>query len=283
MLPSTLISIADLKARRDTWAAEGHRLAFVPTMGALHEGHLSLVRAAKSAADRVIVSIFVNPTQFAPSEDLSKYPRTISADLELLASEAVDAVFLPNDTTMYPEGFQTFVHGKGMALQLEGISRPHHFEGVLTVVLKLFNLVQPDIVFFGKKDYQQWRLISQMVTDLNLPVKVVGCETVRESDGLAMSSRNRYLSGSERPIAAAIFQGLDAARQLYRQGERSTSKLLAACHSQITAHPELLLEYIEIRRRRDLNAFETDLTEEAVLLLAAKLGKTRLIDNIELD
>jgi pantoate--beta-alanine ligase len=283
MLPSTLISIADLQARRDTWTAEGHRVAFVPTMGALHDGHLSLVRAARAQADRVIVSIFVNPTQFAPHEDLSKYPRTISADLELLASEQVDAVFLPNDTTMYPEGFQTFVHAKGMALQLEGVSRPHHFEGVLTVVLKLFNLVKPDVVFFGKKDYQQWRLIEEMVQDLNLAIKVIGCETLRDPDGLAMSSRNRYLSAVERPIALAIHRGLQATRQLYREGERSSAKLLAICHTEIAAHRELLIDYIEIRKRRDLTPFETVLDEPAVILLAVKLGSTRLIDNMELD
>ncbi|MBM4250490.1 MAG: pantoate--beta-alanine ligase [Deltaproteobacteria bacterium] len=283
MLPSTLISIADLKARRESWATEGHKVAFVPTMGALHAGHLSLVRAARAQADRVLVSIFVNPTQFAPHEDLSKYPRTISADLTLLASEGVDAVFLPNDTTMYPQGFQTFVHGKSMARLLEGLSRPHHFEGVLTVVLKLFNLVKPDIVFLGKKDYQQWRLIEQMVEDLNFETKIIGCETLREPDGLAMSSRNRFLSQEERPIAAAIHRGLQATRQLFHAGERSATKLLAACHEEIASHKELQLDYIEIRKRSDLNVFESDLDAPAVLLVAVKLGATRLIDNIELD
>lgn len=283
MLPSTLISIADLKARRAAWATEGHKVAFVPTMGALHAGHLSLVRAARAQADRVLVSIFVNPTQFAPHEDLSKYPRTISADLTLLASEGVDAVFLPNDTTMYPQGFQTFVHGKGIARLLEGVSRPQHFEGVLTVVLKLFNLVKPDIVCFGKKDYQQWRLIEQMVEDLNFDTKIVGCETLREPDGLAMSSRNRFLSQEDRPVAAAIYQGLQATRHLYESGERSTTKLLAVCHEQIASHKEFQLDYLETRKRSDLSSFESDIDAPAVVLVAAKIGTTRLIDNIELD
>ena len=282
MLPSTLITIADLQARRQLWAQDGNRVAFVPTMGALHEGHLTLVREARKAADRVIVSIFVNPTQFAPHEDLSKYPRTLSADLELLATEKVDAVFLPSDATMYPSGFQTFVHGKGMALTLEGVSRKHHFEGVLTVVLKLFNLVRPDIAFFGKKDYQQWRLIDQMVADLNLPIRIVGCETKRESDGLAMSSRNRYLNPQERSLASALYQGLTTAKSLFVQGDRNPESLLDACRTKLEEVPNLVVDYVEIRKQKDLTPYVTTIDEPPVMLVAVKLGSTRLIDNMEL-
>jgi pantoate--beta-alanine ligase len=189
--PMTLISLSELTDVRNGWEREGAKVVFVPTMGALHEGHMQLVRVARQHGSRVIVSIFVNPTQFGPNEDFAKYPRTLAADLELLAKEKVDAVFLPNAMSMYPDGFQTYVINKTMAKGLCGAVRPGHFEGVLTVVLKLFNLVRPHTAIFGKKDYQQWRLIERMVKDLHLPVMVLGQDTVRESDGLAMSSRNR--------------------------------------------------------------------------------------------
>ena len=283
-MPSTLISIADVQTRRQAWDSDGAKVAFVPTIGALHQGHLSLVKQARNLADRVIVSIFVNPAQFAPGEDLSKYPRTLSADLELLARENVEAVFLPSDATMYPDGFQTYVHGKGMALQLEGSSRKHHFEGVLTVVLKLFNLVQPHVAIFGKKDYQQWRLIEQMVADLNLPIKIMGGETLRESDGLAMSSRNRYLSEGERQLAPFIYQGLLAAMAGFAAGERSPEVLIANCRNVIEQHQDFVVDYIELRQRRDLLPCGTSVAEEAsVMLVAARLGTTRLIDNMEMD
>ena len=282
-MPSTLISIADLQARRQAWERDGVKVAFVPTMGALHQGHLSLVKQARDLADRVIVSIFVNPTQFGPGEDLSRYPRTLSADLELLASENVEAVFLPSDATMYPDGFQTYLHGKGMALQLEGSSRKHHFEGVLTVVLKLFNLVQPHVAIFGKKDYQQWRLIEQMVADLNLPVKIIGCETKRELDGLAMSSRNRYLSERERQLAPSIYQGLLAAKAGFAAGEHSPEALISSCRNVIEQQQDFVVDYIELCQRRDLLPCGTSVAEASVMLVAVRLGTTRLIDNMEMD
>ena len=281
--PSTLITISDLIARRESWQDAGARVALVPTMGALHLGHLSLIRAARDMADRVLVTIFVNPMQFGPLEDLAKYPRTISADLELLGSEQVDAVFLPSDVTMYPSGFQTYVHGKKLALELDGAFRKNHFEGVLTVVLKLFNLVRPDVAVFGKKDYQQLRLIDQMVQDLNVPVKVVGCSTEREPDGLALSSRNRYLSHEERALAPVLYRGLSAAKEAFENGERQVTALIDLCRSCIAKHSEFGIDYIELRQQNDLSKCEGKVEQPVVMLLAARLGSTRLIDNIELE
>lgn len=251
-------------------------------MGALHEGHLSLALAARTLADRVVVSVFVNPLQFGPSEDFSRYPRTLKADLDLLVPIGVDAVFVPNAAMMYPEGFQTTLHNSGMADDLDGRVRKGHFDGVLTVVLKLFNLVQPDVALFGKKDYQQWRLIERMVADLNLPVEVRGAETMREPDGLAMSSRNRYLSDTERPIAVRLSMGLKAARDLFKGGERSPAALIQA-FDKVAGHTQgLALEYCEVRRQADLAPFDAKVDVPAVMLVAAKVGTTRLIDNMEM-
>ena len=280
--PMTLISLSELTDVRNGWEREGAKVVFVPTMGALHEGHMQLVRVARQHGSRVIVSIFVNPTQFGPNEDFAKYPRTLAADLELLAKEKVDAVFLPNAMSMYPDGFQTYVINKTMAKGLCGAVRPGHFEGVLTVVLKLFNLVRPHTAIFGKKDYQQWRLIERMVKDLHLPVMVLGQDTVRESDGLAMSSRNRYLSDDDRKLAARISKGLRASKQMISGGEKNIQAAINACESELSAEPGITLEYLELRRQSDLSFFEQEIDAPAVLLVACRIGSTRLIDNMEM-
>jgi len=281
MTIATLITLDELNAVRKAWRNAGESIAFVPTMGALHEGHLSLVRLAKQMGDRVVVSIFVNPTQFGPNEDFERYPRTVSADLDLITREGVDAVFLPNVSTLYPSGYQTSVRNKLLENQLCGAFRPGHFEGVLSVVMKLFNMVGPDFAIFGKKDYQQWRMIEAMVRDLNVPVKVIGADTIREADGLAMSSRNRYLSDEIRAGAAAIFVGLSAAAQLYAQGERDQNRLTRACLDKIESVPDAKIEYVELRRQDDLAAYDHERDDPTVMLVAARFGSVRLIDNLE--
>jgi pantoate--beta-alanine ligase len=280
--PTTLIGTDELTALRTAYEAEGARVAFVPTMGALHEGHLSLVATARQRADRVIASIFVNPLQFGPSEDLARYPRTLKADLDLLATLEVEAVFVPNAAMMYPDGFQTYVHNKEMAQSMDGISRKGHFEGVLTVVLKLLNLVRPHVAIFGKKDYQQWRLIERMVRDLAVPVEVVGAETLREADGLAMSSRNRYLSDTERPVATRLHQGLTTAKAAYDGGAREAPALIEAFQKVAGAVQGLAIEYVEVRERTQLTPVTGTIERPVVMLVAAKLGTTRLIDNLEI-
>jgi pantoate--beta-alanine ligase len=277
-----LVSRDELAAARARWRAANARVALVPTMGALHEGHLSLVRAARPLADKVVVSIFVNPTQFGPNEDFSRYPRTLKADLDLLAPESVEAVFLPNTATMYPDGFQTYVHNKDMALGLCGATRKGHFEGVLTVVLKLLNLVRPHVAVFGKKDYQQWRVIERMARDIDLDVEIVGRDTLRESDGLAMSSRNRYLSPEERPQAARIYEGLRAAQAVLAGGDKSRDAALAAFRAVIAKAPGLQVEYAELRARESLAPVGETVEGPVVLATALRLGATRLIDNLEM-
>lgn len=280
--PATLITLEEVLEFRKAVAAEGSRLAFVPTLGALHQGHLRLVQEAGKLADRVIVSIFVNPTQFGPNEDFEKYPRTVREDIDLLSTLNVDAVFLPNTSTMYPNGFQTYITNRTMSQGLCGASRPGHFDGVLTVVMKLFNIVGADFGVFGKKDYQQLRLIETMFRDLNHPVEIVGVDTVREDDGLALSSRNRYLSDTERQLAVRLNKGLDAAAAAFQEGERNTEALLKACSDVVTVDG-INPEYIELRRKEDLSELEQEVTDAPVLLIAAKIGQTRLIDNLELD
>jgi pantoate--beta-alanine ligase len=224
----------------------------------------------------------VNPTQFGPGEDFDRYPRTVREDVEKLATVHADAVFLPNAAAMYPDGHQTSVLNRKLSTELCGVTRPGHFEGVLTVVLKLFNLVQPDFALFGKKDYQQWRMIDSMCRDLNVPVKVVGMPTVRESDGLAMSSRNRYLSPEERKNAAQIHLALATAQKLHAGGIKNREDILNAVRDVIAGVPEMKLEYAELRRQRDLSETGASVEEPAVILVAVRYGSVRLIDNMEL-
>ncbi|HEX6242664.1 MAG TPA: pantoate--beta-alanine ligase [Polyangiales bacterium] len=259
----------------------GERVGFVPTMGALHEGHISLVEAARRhGATFTVVSIFVNPLQFGPSEDYTRYPRTFEADVARCREAEVDLVYAPAAQAMYPEGFQTKVELSQLTTGFEGSFRPGHFAGVCTVVLKLWNAVGSCVSLFGRKDYQQWRVLSQLALDLDLPIEVVGANIVRESDGLAMSSRNRYLDASARERALAIAQGLRAAFDAHRAGERSPARLTELVRAPIEAAFDRI-DYVACVDPKTLTPL-TAPSERSLLLVAAHLGSTRLIDNLEL-
>jgi pantoate--beta-alanine ligase len=253
-------------------------LGLVPTMGALHEGHLSLVREAKKQCAPVAVSIFVNPKQFGPSEDFQKYPRTLEADCAALENLGVDYVFAPPPEEIYPSGFRTAVEVEGLSERLEGRSRPGHFRGVTTVVLKLFEILQPCFAFFGRKDAQQVRIIRQMAGDLDLDTQTVVCPIVREADGLALSSRNAYLRGDDRRAATALYRSLDALRREVSAGERDPVRLLAVLRRVLATEPRVSVDYAEIV---DADTFEPilNLRKTCYVLLAARVGGTRLIDN----
>jgi pantoate--beta-alanine ligase len=254
---------------------------FVPTMGYLHEGHLSLVRRARAENDRVAVSIFVNPTQFGPHEDYARYPRDLERDLRLLEPLGVDLVFVPSVEEMYPPGFQTWVIVEEVSRPLEGASRPGHFRGVATVVAKLFNILQPDRAYFGQKDAQQTVVIRRMVQDLNIPVEIVICPTVREPDGLAMSSRNTYLNPEERRAATVLFRALQAAKVRYEAGERDAERLREAMREVIRAEPLARIDYVSVAHPETLQELER-VEGPALLSLAVYIGTTRLIDNLML-
>ena len=258
--------------------AQDRILGLVPTMGALHEGHFSLIRAAQRECAPVVVSLFVNPKQFGPAEDLSKYPRTLAADRAALQSLDVDYLFAPSLQEMYPPGFATSVVVEGLSDRLEGRSRRGHFRGVATVVLKLFEIVQPRFAYFGRKDAQQARLIRQMSADLNLDASVVVCPIVREADGLALSSRNVYLKGEDRRAAAALSRSLASVRDEIAKGQRDTGLLLAVLRRVIATEPRVTLDYAEIVDNETLEPI-ANLRGTCYVLLAAKLGGTRLIDN----
>jgi pantoate--beta-alanine ligase len=258
--------------------AKDRVVGLVPTMGALHEGHFSLIRAAKSDCSPVVVSIFVNPKQFGPSEDFHKYPRAFEADRAALENLGVDYLFAPTPEEMYPRGFRTTVAVEGLSEKLEGRSRPGHFQGVTTVVIKLLEIVQPNRAYFGRKDAQQARIIRQMTSDLNLATQIVVRPIHRESDGLALSSRNVYLNADERRAATALYRSLEATRQKIAAGERSAVLLLEAVRHVIDSEPRVVLDYAEIAEADTLDPVVT-LRGECLILLAAKLGKTRLIDN----
>jgi pantoate--beta-alanine ligase len=253
-------------------------VGLVPTMGALHEGHFSLIRAAKSECAPVVVSIFVNPKQFGPSEDFQKYPRAFEADRAALENLGVDYLFTPTPEEIYPRGFRTTVAVEGLSEKLEGRSRPGHFQGVTTVVLKLFEIVQPNRAYFGRKDAQQARIIRQMALDLNLGTQIVVRPILREPDGLALSSRNVYLNADERRAATALYRSLEATRREITAGERNPAHLLVALRRVIDAEPAVGLDYAEIVDAGTLEPVVT-LRGECLILLAAKVGKTRLIDN----
>lgn len=257
----------------------GHRLGLVPTMGALHEGHLSLVRAARAASDVVSVSIFVNPTQFGPNEDLAKYPRSFDRDCELLRHEGIDMLFAPSVEEMYPSGPATWVTVEGLSERLDGRSRPGHFRGVTTVVAKLFHIVDPDVAFFGQKDAAQVAVLRQMVRDLNSPVEIVVCPIVREPDGLALSSRNAYLSADQRQQALALHRSLLRVQQLASTGENSPARLIAAGRDELAKESSVRLDYFEIVDPDSLVPV-SDITSGALVAVAAFVGSTRLIDNI---
>jgi pantoate--beta-alanine ligase len=252
---------------------------FVPTMGYLHEGHLSLVRRAREENGRVAASIYVNPTQFAPTEDLSSYPRDLERDLALLEAENVDLVFTPSDEIMYPTDFQTTILLSDVTKPLEGASRPTHFAGVATVVAKLFNIIQPDRAYFGQKDAQQAVVLRQMVRDLNFDLELIVCPIVREPDGLAMSSRNKYLSPDERKAALILSQSLQQAQSAFEQGERDANTLRRIMTDLITAEPLARLDYVSAANPNTLVELK-QIEEKALLSMAVFIGKTRLIDNL---
>jgi pantoate--beta-alanine ligase len=251
--------------------AEDRILGFVPTMGALHEGHFSLVRTARQQCSPVVVSIFVNPKQFGPTEDLQKYPRTLEADHAALEKLGVDYLFAPPPEEIYPRGFRTAILVEGLSDRLEGRSRPGHFRGVATVVLKLFEIIQPRFAYFGRKDAQQVRIIDQMAADLDLDPQIVACPIVREPDGLALSSRNVYLKGADRQAATVLYRALDTVRREVASGERDAAHLMVALRKVIDSEPGVALDYAEI--------VDAETLEPALTLRTAFVGGTRLIDN----
>lgn len=277
-----LNTIDEVRAFSRKTRAAGKRLGLVPTMGALHEGHLSLVRAAREASDVVVVSIFVNPTQFGPKEDFSRYPRNLERDCALLERDRVEVVFAPAVEEMYCAAEMTWVTVEEMSDRLCGKSRPGHFRGVTTVVAKLFNIVEPDMAFFGQKDAAQVAIIRRMVRDLKFPVAIQVCPIVRESDGLALSSRNVYLNPKERRSALVLYRALRRAQELFNRGERESKKLSAAGKSEFAQEPIVQLDYFEIVDPESLEPV-TAIRDRALIATAAFVGSTRLIDNIVVD
>lgn len=264
--------------------SEGHRrkgvtIGFVPTMGALHDGHRSLIRAARLGSDALVVSVFVNPTQFGPGEDLTRYPRSLARDRALCRKERVDVCFEPTEAAMYPQGYQTVVTVSEIARRWEGAVRPHHFQGVATVVTKLFGIVRPHFAWFGQKDYQQAMLVRQLVKDLNLGVKIIVRPTVREPDGLAMSSRNVRLSAEERAVAAILYASLQEGREAIQRGITNASAVQKAMASVIEQEPLLTTDYLAVCDPRTLEPL-AHITSRAVLLGAVRIGSVRLIDNL---
>lgn len=257
---------------------QGKKIAFVPTMGYFHEGHLCLVKEAKKLADFVVVSIYVNPTQFGPKEDFSKYPRDFERDLKMAESVDTDVIFYPDNKEMYPAGYQTYVEVEKVTQHLCGMSRSGHFRGVTTVCCKLFNIVKPHVAIFGKKDFQQYVTIKHMVDDLNMDLQIIGVPTVREYDGLAMSSRNKYLKKNERLSALTLFKSLKLAEKLYSGGERKSSVIIDKVEKLINSAPYTAIDYIKICSTKTLKDVE-EIKSQSVIALAVKVGTTRLIDN----
>jgi pantoate--beta-alanine ligase len=269
---------AAMRARAEDLRRDGMRIAVVPTMGYLHDGHLALLRAARARADVVILTIFVNPTQFGPTEDLARYPRDLEGDLAKARPCGVDLAFCPDAAAMYPPGAQTFVEVRELARPLCGARRPGHFAGVATIVTKLFNLTQPHLAIFGEKDYQQLAVIRRMTRDLDLGVEILGMPIVREADGLAMSSRNVYLAPEDRKAALTLSRGLHAAETAFKAGERRAPALVATARALLDAEPRARVDYVELRDANELTDVDA-VTRPAVLAMAAFFGQTRLIDN----
>ena len=276
-------TIAEVRTMCDDARRTGGTVGFVPTMGYFHAGHRSLMVAARSANDLVVVSHFVNPTQFGPNEDLSAYPRNVAHDIALATAAGVDVLFMPTVEDMYPSGTaHTTVHVAGMTEGMCGVSRPNHFDGVTTVVAKLFSIVGPCRAYFGRKDFQQLAVVRRMTADLDLPVEVVGCPLVREADGLARSSRNAYLTPEEREAAPQLYAALMGAVELIRAGERRAAGVVASIVTSLGSEPSLTLEYVEVRAAESLVALDA-IEGVAVIALAAKAGRARLIDNVVVD
>lgn len=271
--------IPEMKALAGEWKAAGRTIGFVPTMGYLHEGHLSLVRASKERCEATVVSIFVNPAQFGPSEDFQRYPRDLAKDSAMLEREGVDVLFVPAAEAVYPPGYKTYVEVRDLQDRLCGRTRPGHFRGVATIVLKLFNIVRPDVAFFGAKDAQQTVTIEKMARDLDLDVEIAVCPVVREPDGLAMSSRNVYLSPDERAAARVLSKSLAEAERLIREGERDASRVAARVKDIIAGELLARLDYAEIVEAESLEP-AGEVRGDTLILLAVYIGRTRLIDNL---
>ncbi len=270
-----------MQARSDLSRRQGRKIAFVPTMGFLHEGHLSLMKAGHKRADEVLVSIFVNPTQFAPGEDLEAYPRDFDRDCRLCEKEGVSVIFSPDVKELYPDGFQTYVTLEKLPHHLCGISRPTHFRGVATVVSKLFNIVKPHVAIFGEKDFQQLQVIRRMVKDMNFDIEIVGAPIVREADGLAMSSRNTYLKPEHRISALSLCNSLKKAKEMADAGISDAKTIIDATIKQISGYPETAIDYVAVCDPETLEDMKI-IDRPAVMALAVKVGKTRLIDNMML-
>ncbi len=273
-----ITSVAQMQQRCLTARAAGSRIVLVPTMGFLHEGHLSLLWEGKRRGDLLVLSLFVNPTQFGQGEDLDSYPRNLEGDAAAAREVGVDLLFAPTPQEMYPSGYASYVHVEGLTERLCGASRPSHFRGVTTVVCKLFGIVQPQLALFGLKDFQQLAVIRRMTVDLNLPVEIVGMPIVREVDGLAMSSRNSYLSPRERRQAQALSAAIDLARQAVAKGETRVSDILQDVRRRIGQEPDAVIDYVQICNAHSLREV-VHIDRDSVLLLAVHIGKTRLIDN----
>jgi pantoate--beta-alanine ligase len=275
-------TVAAMQVKARALREAGRTLSFVPTMGFLHAGHLALMHTAREHGDILVVSIFVNPTQFGPGEDLEAYPRDIERDLDLLEEVGADIVFTPEPDDIYSPGFQTYVTLKHLPNRLCGLSRPVHFRGVATVVTKLFNIVQPHTAVFGQKDYQQYVIIKRMVKDLGMDIRVIGAPTVREPDGLALSSRNAYLNPAERESAPCLYRALTRAARMVQEGVRDTREIIARSAAFIEGHDGMLIDYIAIVDPETLEDV-TRIDRPVRMALAVKVGKTRLIDNLLID
>ncbi|MDI6725860.1 MAG: pantoate--beta-alanine ligase [Smithellaceae bacterium] len=271
-------SIQEMQERSRAMRRNGKIISLVPTMGYLHDGHLALMRVGRKRGDCLVVSIYVNPTQFSPGEDFERYPRDFERDCELCREVGVDIIFCPGSAEMYPDGYLTYVNVEEITRELCGLTRPNYFRGVTTICAKLFNIVRPRCAIFGKKDFQQYQVIRQMVQDLNMEVEIIGLATVREKDGLAMSSRNVYLNDRERAAALSLNRSLLLARDLYGQGERDALTILAKVRRMIEDMPDAEIDYAKIVGTATMREM-TRINGEAVIALAVKVGKTRLIDN----
>ena len=269
----------EIQKRSEQIRCQGKSIVLVPTMGFFHEGHLSLMRKGRELGDDLVISIFVNPAQFGPHEDFESYPRDLERDLQLAREIGVDAVFTPDNMELYPEGFQTYIELEKLPNHLCGLSRPVFFKGIATVVAKLFNIVKPHVAIFGEKDYQQLTVIRRMVNDLNFNINIIGGPTVREPDGLAMSSRNNYLSPKQRPAALTLYKALVKAKDLLKNGVKDAGEIIQVATKLITSHPETGIDYISICDPECLDTIKT-IDRPALMALAVNVGKTRLIDNM---
>jgi len=274
-----IVRATEMQEYSDRMRSLGKTVAFVPTMGFLHEGHLALIKEGRKLGDNLVVSIFVNPSQFSPGEDFESYPRDFDKDFELLQKESVDVIFYPDKNDLYQDSFQTYVELENLPKHLCGISRPIFFRGVATIVTKLFNIVRPHIAIFGRKDYQQLAVIRRMVRDLNFDIKIVGFPIVRETDGLAMSSRNTYLTPEQRINALSLYKSLKQSKKLAESGIKDAKKIIDAAYALIKSHPETVIDYIAICDPETLADMET-IDRPALMALAVNVGKTRLIDNM---